>query len=79
MVWMSFDGRAGKRFDRGSVGHYEPKGRMLGFGAQWVLPGWDRFTRPYSFRCVSRRSGVSCRNHDGHGWWLDRKSGVGIV
>ena len=31
-----------------------------------------------SFRCVNRRSGLTCQNASGHGWWLGSSSAYRI-
>jgi hypothetical protein len=31
-----------------------------------------------SFHCRYRRTGLTCRNRSGHGWWLGRRSGYRI-
>jgi len=40
--------------------------RVLRFGERW---------RGSGFRCTSRRSGLTCRNRAGDGWWLGRRFG----
>jgi hypothetical protein len=40
--------------------------RVLRFGERWRKSG---------FRCTSRRSGLTCRNRAGNGWWLGRRFG----
>jgi hypothetical protein len=51
------------------LGHqgFQPRvRRVLRFGDRWRRSG---------FRCASRRSGLTCRNRAGHGWWLGRRFG----
>lgn len=44
--------------------------RLLRFGQHWAV----RPARPYWY-CVSRRSGLTCWNSVGRGWWLGRYRG----
>ena len=50
-------------------GAYPRTDQVLGFGQRWSQPG---------FRCVSRRSGLTCRNDAKHGWWLGRFRGYRV-
>jgi hypothetical protein len=66
-VAMGRRGRPTKGYDRQNKRYYEPTGRVLRFGQTWKLAGY--------WRCTSRRSGLTCTNQAGHGWWLGRFSG----
>ena len=46
-----------------------PTDQVLRFGQRWSQPG---------FRCISRRSGLTCRNDVKHGWWLGRFRGYRV-
>lgn len=66
-VWMSTEGKPRKKYVRENRGFY-PKGdatntiRGLGFGQTFEYGG---------YRCVSRRKGLTCRNHaDRGGGWV---------
>ncbi len=57
--------------------------RTLRFGQSW----WGDATRSgigsgagrdVLFRCVSRRTGLTCTSKAGHGWWLGRYHGYRI-
>ena len=61
---------------------YRPPAPVLGFGYRWRL----RCTRPgdaatcrgrgvLAFTCASARTGLTCRNAAGHGFWLGRPRG----
>ena len=50
-------------------GAYPPTDQVLGFGERWSQTG---------FGCVSRRSGLTCRNDARHGWWLGRFRGYRV-
>jgi hypothetical protein len=66
-VSMGPRGRAYKRYIRDNRGYHDYVGRTLSFGQRWAsAPG---------FRCVSRRTGLTCTNRVGHGWWLGRYRG----
>lgn len=41
--------------------------RTIGYGGSW---------RRHGIRCVARRTGLTCRNTEGHGFWLGRYHGV---
>jgi hypothetical protein len=45
----------------------QPAYSTLGFGERWAASG---------FSCVSRKSGLTCSNADGHGWTLPRYRGL---
>lgn len=51
-------------------GNYEPASRRLGFGQRWAVRGY--------WNCSSRRTGLTCWNRGGHGWWLGRYHGYRI-
>lgn len=40
-----------------------PSAFLLRFGERWKRAG---------IRCVSRRTGLTCRNKSTHGWWIGR-------
>lgn len=42
----------------------DPRYRVLAYGKTWSQGG---------FACVSREEGLTCRNRDGHGWFLSRE------
>src|SRR5690348_17291368 len=46
---------------------YQDRAPVLRFG---------RSRRLFGYRCTSRRTGLTCRNRAGHGWWLGRYHGV---
>jgi hypothetical protein len=64
---------------------WAPRAPMLGFGRSWALY-CTRTSDSNSCRearrgrltisCVSRRTGLTCRNTLGHGFWLGRYRGV---
>lgn len=43
----------------------EPTAPVLQYGRTWARGG---------FTCTSRSTGLTCRNRDGHGWFLSRGS-----
>ncbi|MFN2469607.1 MAG: hypothetical protein ABR583_01165 [Gaiellaceae bacterium] len=46
-------------------------GGLLQFGNRWkTLQRW--------YTCLSRRTGLTCRNRSGHGWWIGRYKGYRI-
>jgi hypothetical protein len=55
-----------KRYVRANRGFHDYVGRTLRFGRRWAGAG---------FYCVSRRTGLTCTNRAGHGWWLGRYRG----
>jgi hypothetical protein len=60
--------RATKGYDRHNVGYHDVVGRVLSFGRHWHIRG-------LGFWCTSRRTGLTCWNRGGHGWWLGRYRG----
>ena len=75
-VRMNNFGRASKSYipkHRGYRDTYWAKG-VLSFGEDWghVSPGLAQYG------CQSRRTGLTCGNHDGHGWWIGRYRGYRI-
>jgi hypothetical protein len=69
-VDMHPSGRVRKGYGDQTKGAYpRHTDQVLGFGERWSQPG---------FRCLSRRSGLTCRNARGHGWWLGRFRGYRI-
>lgn len=67
-VSMSPRGRSSKSYDRSNRGHHDPApGRVLRLGRSMTLAG--------GYRCTSRRTGLTCRNRAGRGWWLGRFTG----
>jgi hypothetical protein len=65
-VSMRARSRAYKEYHRPNRGYHDVVGQTLGFGQKWASVG---------FRCVSRRTGLTCINRVGHGWWLGRYRG----
>lgn len=63
-VSMSPRGRATKRYEPRNRDFHDYAGGVLRFGRQL------RMVDTYS--CVSRRTGLTCTNAAGHGWWLGR-------
>jgi hypothetical protein len=51
-------------------GDHEVAGRLLGFGERWAVRGY--------WNCASRRTGLTCWNRSGHGWWLGRYRGYRV-
>jgi hypothetical protein len=47
---------------------------LMSFGEKF------RFWSPgfFQYECVSRKTGLTCRNHDGYGWWIGRYKGYRI-
>jgi len=79
ICWTPNDGFTTEMYARGRVGAhgnyhfnfgYHQRVRTLGFGHVW------HFVQ--GFRCRSRRTGLTCINRDGHGWWLGRYKGYRI-
>lgn len=65
-VTMSARGRPSKSY--GKPGYHDPyPGFMLRFG--------ETHTMVRTYTCTSRRTGVTCTNRAGHGWWLGRFRG----
>jgi hypothetical protein len=56
------------RRERWARGFRDPSAaaRRLSFGQRWAVRPW---------RCVSRKTGLTCSNKVGHGWWLGRYLG----
>ena len=68
-VSMDKRGRARSRYVSDNRGFRDPiTKRVLRFGKTWR-------NSVLGYRCVSRRTGLTCRNRDGHGWWLGRFRG----
>jgi hypothetical protein len=59
----------GHDYEEQLQGAYPRTNHVLGFGQRWARP---------EFRCVSRRSGLTCRNDAKHGWWLGRFRGYRV-
>lgn len=61
-------GRPTKRYIRSNRGRHVRRTSfgVLRFGGSW---------RTEVFRCESQRTGLRCKNDDGHGWWLGRYRG----
>jgi hypothetical protein len=59
----AFRARSKEAFNRGR----QPAYAAIGFGERWRSGG---------FSCVSRKSGLTCANADGHGWTLPRYRGL---
>lgn len=66
-VTMYRSGRVTKEYSRPNKGYHDVVGRVLRFGQWWAVRGY--------WSCVSRRTGLTCRNRAGHGWWLGRYKG----
>ena len=66
LVWMR---------ERGGV-HASVRPPLRGFWKRgsFVLRFGETF-RVAGFRCASRRTGLTCTNRDGRGWWLGREKG----
>jgi hypothetical protein len=47
---------------------------MLRFGNRWTE--WQALRLQYT--CTSLRTGLTCKNRSGHGWWLGRYKGYRI-
>ena len=61
--YMLPSGRAGVAFVQGNI---RSEGlAFLGYGRSWAR---------YGFRCESMRSGLTCRNPAGHGFFLSRET-----
>jgi hypothetical protein len=65
---MQERGRAGKRYEPKNISFDDVVGRELRFGGHWHIRG-------LGFWCISRRTGLTCVNRAGHGWWLGRVRG----
>ena len=79
-VRMTPRGRVQKRYDRGNRGYHDYFAArvLLGFGREWSFGPDGRGIGPIDYRCSSRRTGLTCRNRAGHGWWLGRFRGYKI-
>jgi len=62
-VAMAPTGRASGRCISDTV--MNPSAPVLGYGERWAHGG---------FTCISRTTGLTCTNRDGHGWFLSRAS-----
>ncbi len=60
---MGLRGRAGPTCAGDTV--YDPHAPILAYGSTWSLAGLS---------CSSRATGLTCRNRDGHGFFLSRAS-----
>lgn len=49
-------------------------GGLLRFGYRWNE--WQALKMQYS--CLSQKTGLTCRNRSGHGWWIGRFRGYRI-
>lgn len=49
-------------------------GGLLRFGYRWTE--WQALKLDYT--CLSQRTGLTCKNRTGHGWWLGRFRGYRI-
>ncbi|MGZ8695623.1 MAG: DUF6636 domain-containing protein [Gaiellaceae bacterium] len=56
-------GRAGPTCAGDTV--YDPRAPVLAYGSTWTLAGLS---------CTSKQTGLTCRNRDGHGFFLSRAS-----
>ena len=67
-IYLSAVGRAAVSSCAGDPGPFvgQERARVLGYGKVWV----DRFS---GLRCVSKISGLTCRNKSGHGFFLSRQ------
>jgi hypothetical protein len=61
---------------------YRPRAPVLGFGRRWRLRcaargdvATCRGRGAVAFTCASARTGLTCRNAAGHGFWLGRPRG----
>jgi hypothetical protein len=63
-------GGASKEYYRPNKGYHDVVGRILRFGQWWSVRGY--------WTCVSRQTGLTCKNSAGHGWWLGRYRGYRI-
>jgi hypothetical protein len=67
-VYTTAYGRVKKRYARENHDYVDNRAPLLRFGYRW-RDGRGRFS------CVSRSTGLTCRNARGHGWWLGRYVG----
>jgi hypothetical protein len=68
-ISMGPRGRPEWRYEPENRGYRDPFAamRLLRFGRHWAV-------RPY-WHCVSRRTGLTCWNRAGRGWWIGRYRG----
>lgn len=76
-VRMNAVGRATRSYETAHKGYRDRffSRRLLDYGQHWA------FRIVYVgnvYRCVSRRTGLTCWNQAGHGWWLGRYRGYRI-
>ncbi|MDQ2983832.1 MAG: hypothetical protein M3R70_07925 [Actinomycetota bacterium] len=62
---MNRTGRAGVTCHGDTV--IDPRARVLRYGSSWARDG---------FKCVSRTTGLRCRNRSGHGFFMSRARSV---
>jgi hypothetical protein len=60
---MGLRGRAGPTCAGDTV--HDPRAPILGYGGTWTRAGLS---------CSSKTTGLTCRNRDGHGFFLSRQS-----
>ena len=65
-VQMTYRGYPTKHYSTANVGE-RPKG--------YPLLRYGKTFRVGKLRCTSRRTGLTCKNRRGHGWWLGRYVG----
>jgi hypothetical protein len=83
-----FDERPEIAHGIGNLEGYRPRAALLGFGERWryrcailadnATCASDRSGGRAAFRCVSRRTGLTCRNSRGHGFWIGRYRGYDL-
>jgi hypothetical protein len=64
--------RITKGYRQGFRGYRNLKAPLWGFGRTWYSSDAQVVT------CKSRRTGLTCRHYQGHGWWLGRYRGYRI-
>jgi hypothetical protein len=52
--------------------YFNPRTRLLRFERPWFSSDAE------IVKCVSRRTGLTCRHWRGHGWWIGRYRGYHI-
>jgi hypothetical protein len=67
-VHMLERGRASKYYNPRNRGLHDIAPRIVAFGGHW-------HPRLLDYWCTNRRTGLTCWNRDGHGWWLGRYRG----